>query len=241
MWTEAFFWFYLCKKNDINALVTRYFSPLSIISSIIQVKSFFACKSIKEAGFSHSLESGRSRATRFIRHLRDSHSKIPVQCRTEIPPHGPIVAPLIYQRQGYVYEWQGSWGCHFIVDPSERTELASATRRSWKPSTVKTRVRHDLFCEIAKGKSRKMSPEKVSSTTSPNRKVSYQLCYFLWTQRIVHYNNKELFITFATFQSLKPVMERKRRARINASLAELKSLLIEVIKAEVSVAFIPRD
>lgn len=57
----------------------------------------------------------------------------------------------------------------------------------------------------------------------------------------VHYNNKELFITFATFQSLKPVMERKRRARINASLAELKSLLIEVIKAEVSVAFIPRD
>lgn len=90
-------------------------------------------------------------------------------------------------------------------------------------------------------KSRKMSPEKVSSTTSPNRKVSYQLCYFLWTQRIVHYNNKELFITFATFQSLKPVMERKRRARINASLAELKSLLIEVIQAEVSVAFIPRD
>lgn len=86
-----------------------------------------------------------------------------------------------------------------------------------------------------------MSPEKVSSTTSPNRKVSYQFCYFLWTQRIVHYNNKELFITFATFQSLKPVMERKRRARINASLAELKSLLIEVIKAEVSVAFIPRD
>lgn len=48
-------------------------------------------------------------------------------------------------------------------------------------------------------------------------------------------------MTFATFQSLKPVMERKRRARINASLAELKSLLIEVIKAEVSVAFIPRD
>lgn len=57
----------------------------------------------------------------------------------------------------------------------------------------------------------------------------------------VHYINKELFITFATFQSLKPVMEKKRRARINASLAELKSLLIEVIKAEVSVAFIPRD
>lgn len=48
-------------------------------------------------------------------------------------------------------------------------------------------------------------------------------------------------MTFATFQSLKPVMERKRRARINASLAELKSLLIEVIQAEVSVAFIPRD
>lgn len=42
----------------------------------------------------------------------------------------------------------------------------------------------------------------MSSTTSPNRK------------------------------SLKPVMERKRRARINASLAELKSLLVEDFKAE---------
>lgn len=50
-----------------------------------------------------------------------------------------------------------------------------------------------------------------------------------------------IIFPYATFQSLKPVMERKRRARINASLAELKSLLIEVIKAEVSVAFIPHD
>ncbi|ESO95770.1 hypothetical protein LOTGIDRAFT_116653, partial [Lottia gigantea] len=33
-------------------------------------------------------------------------------------------------------------------------------------------------------------------------------------------------------QSSKPIMEKKRRARINASLSELKSLLLEVIKKE---------
>ncbi|XP_048753933.2 uncharacterized protein LOC125665326 [Ostrea edulis] len=49
---------------------------------------------------------------------------------------------------------------------------------------------------------RRMSPEKVSSSSSRNRK------------------------------NMKPVMERKRRARINTSLAELKSLLIEVIQSE---------
>nr|KAG5692971.1 hypothetical protein BaRGS_032403 [Batillaria attramentaria] len=33
-------------------------------------------------------------------------------------------------------------------------------------------------------------------------------------------------------KSSKPIMEKRRRARINASLAELKSLLLEVIKKE---------
>ena len=36
------------------------------------------------------------------------------------------------------------------------------------------------------------------------------------------------------FQSTKPIMEKRRRARINACLAELKSLLMDVIKAEVT-------
>lgn len=81
-------------------------------------------------------------------------------------------------------------GFHFIADPSERTGLTSGTRISSKPSTVKTRVRHDLLCEIAEGESGKMSPGKVSSTTSPNRKVCYQLSYFLWMERVVHYKNK---------------------------------------------------
>ena len=39
---------------------------------------------------------------------------------------------------------------------------------------------------------------------------------------------------FPVLQSSKPIMEKRRRARINASLCELKSLLLEVMKKEVS-------
>ena len=35
-------------------------------------------------------------------------------------------------------------------------------------------------------------------------------------------------------QTAKPLMEKKRRARINASLTELKTLLLDVLKKEVS-------
>lgn len=45
--------------------------------------------------------------------------------------------------------------------------------------------------------------------------------------------------THCVSQSSKPIMEKRRRARINASLAELKSLLLEVIKKEVGHPGIP--
>jgi hypothetical protein len=44
--------------------------------------------------------------------------------------------------------------------------------------------------------------------------------------------------SFFSFQSSKPIMEKRRRARINASLSELKSLLLEVMKKEAGMVSI---
>ena len=42
----------------------------------------------------------------------------------------------------------------------------------------------------------------------------------------------EINICIIFFQTAKPLMEKKRRARINASLTELKNLLVDVLKQE---------
>lgn len=38
------------------------------------------------------------------------------------------------------------------------------------------------------------------------------------------------------FQASKPIMEKKRRARINESLNELKTLILEAMRKDVSIA-----
>lgn len=40
---------------------------------------------------------------------------------------------------------------------------------------------------------------------------------------------------FLSFQSTKPIMEKRRRARINNSLSELKNLILDALKKDVSI------
>lgn len=51
--------------------------------------------------------------------------------------------------------------------------------------------------------------------------------------------SQELFqLLLLSFQSNKPIMEKKRRARINHCLNELKTLILEAMKKDVSFYFI---
>lgn len=46
---------------------------------------------------------------------------------------------------------------------------------------------------------------------------------------------KNIYLFFYLLQSNKPIMEKKRRARINHCLNELKSLILDAMKKDVSV------
>jgi hypothetical protein len=49
-------------------------------------------------------------------------------------------------------------------------------------------------------------------------------------------NNRIPFIFFVSFvQSNKPIMEKRRRARINNCLNELKTLILDAMKKDVSI------
>lgn len=63
---------------------------------------------------------------------------------------------------------------------------------------------------------------------SPN--WSYAPCWFR--------NSNRKFVLSSFFQSNKPIMEKKRRARINHCLNELKTLILEAMKKDVSVLII---
>lgn len=43
---------------------------------------------------------------------------------------------------------------------------------------------------------------------------------------------------YLILQSNKPIMEKKRRARINRCLNELKTLILEAMKKDVSIRFV---
>lgn len=52
----------------------------------------------------------------------------------------------------------------------------------------------------------------------------------------VHYdmNKKFMWNPFFFLQSSKPIMEKRRRARINESLGQLKTLILDALKKDVS-------
>lgn len=76
----------------------------------------------------------------------------------------------------------------------------------------------------------------VSKILTEKRKVS---CYaslkilLLFTLIYILHRRRVLIGSFIVFQAKKPLMEKMRRARINDSLNELKSLILEALNKDV--------
>lgn len=76
------------------------------------------------------------------------------------------------------------------------------------------------------------TPDKPRTPTE-NRKVS-ELFLFANISLIVHLENCQLNSFFPSyFKSSKPIMEKRRRARINESLGQLKTLIMDALKKDV--------
>ena len=50
-----------------------------------------------------------------------------------------------------------------------------------------------------------------------------------------------LYVSTIRFQASKPIMEKRRRARINESLNELKALILEAVRKDVSLCFLDEE
>ena len=86
----------------------------------------------------------------------------------------------------------------------------------------------------------------VSKILSERRKVNSQFISlyfadvsFFKTWSRIFYNPLQHVITFSFFfQAKKPLMEKMRRARINDSLNEMKSLVLDLLHKDVSLTFL---